>query len=350
MIMVVLILSVIQTSKGTCVPPDCNDNDPCTQDTCVSGTCSHIGNCTITSTITISPSKTPSTSRLFPTITVTPLISLTVSGSPSPQLAISTVTRSPVAIVPSSASPLIPPTASQSAGIPPSGFPVQSETSTFTVSASPPVSPVITNPATSIPTFIEPPPPPPPSITSSQSPSAAISPPPSASPSGIAASPLPERVGAPTTVLVQLDCGSSDCCSNFTGSWSSLVAINSPYLLDLLTCDTINTNLISVTYNQFGSDFYDAHQIIDSYWVQGNCANLDPFTDGPCFPSNGFLSSPDWQTVVEISVLNRDYTYSFTTNYSTDNLTYYSLQILNSTSDALFLLPSLILLLCFFLY
>jgi len=77
--------------------------------------------------------------------------------------------------------------------------------------------------------------------------------------------------------------------------------------MDLLTCDAINSNLIAVTYDQYGSDLHSLHDIVGAYWIQGGCGEYDAFRDGPCFPSQGLLSTKDWSSVVEIEVLNNNY-------------------------------------------
>ena len=345
-VQLLVVAFIIQTVAGVCVPSNCDDNNPCTADSCVGGVCSNIGICTITNTITPSPSLTPTITNFSGSISKTPHRTLTSSASAAPQLQSITATRSNIPLQASSASPIIAASASSTGGVP-SGFPVQSSTATFIPSVSRSASPTRT-PSKSIT--------PEPSQTSEPFPTIFPSTTPSAtndpitpSPSSVPASPLPYRLGAPTTVLVQLECG-GDCCTNFVVEWAALVSINSEYLMDLLTCDSINSNLVAITYNQFGSNFHDLHQIIGAYWLAGDCGNLNPFQDGPCFPTQGFLYSYDWDNVIEIAVLDGDYISTLTTDYSTDGLTYVTLPVVSSTSDASFLFPSFVLLLCFLLF
>jgi len=87
--------------------------------------------------------------------------------------------------------------------------------------------------------------------------------------------------------------------------------------MDLLTCTSISSSVTSVTYNQFGSNFYDAYTILSKYYLLADCGNYDPSVEA-CFPSQGFLSTSGWSNVLEIKILDGFYISSIvTTDFST---------------------------------
>jgi len=116
--------------------------------------------------------------------------------------------------------------------------------------------------------------------------------------------------------------------------------------MDQLTCDIINKNLYAVTYNQYGSNFHDVHQIIGDYWIQADCGNLNPFReDGACFPYLGLLYSYDWTAVIEIQVLSGEYLppYVPSPSPSTSKIHQHSQ---NPNESSTLLIPTLLLLIC----
>lgn len=291
---------------------ECDDNNICTDDFCVSGSCVHINVCVdpvpspdISISAIASFSRTSASS-----IPSGPVI---ISSSPDPSLVVLSATRSAIPPSSPSVSPVIPISGSRTAQVPPSGFPVQSESPTFipcptltpstsftpTVSGTPEPSRTPDTQRSSYPSQTNPP------ETASITPSS----------SAIPASPLPFRVGQPTMVLIQLECSVS-CCDNFTASWSDLVEINDETLVDILTCVAISNNLVAITINQFGSNFYYANQIISQYWLKAGCASENPWTDGPCYPTEGYLSA-ELSDVVELDVLSGKYVSTLDTTQHT---------------------------------
>jgi len=322
----------------------CNDNNPCTDDTCVNGQCVFTPICTITNTQTPAPSISAVPTSLTPSFTSSPFQANTRSVTPSPNEISLTSTRSRIPLNPSSPSQVINPSSSATGGNP-SGFPIQSNSA----SPEPSVTRSLTATRTTSRSVTAEPsqsPGPIPTSVPSASPSNLLIP--SASSSSIPATPLPFRVGAPVPVLVQLQCSSS-CCSSFVDSWAALERINSPVLMDLLTCDSINNNLLSVTYDQFGSNLHDVNQVLGAYWVDGGCGNSNPFRDGPCFPTQGLLSSNNWNSVIEIEVLTGNYQQHYNTSVYINNGGGGGGGNHHKHSSSTVLVPSFFLLLCFLL-
>ena len=111
------------------------------------------------------------------------------------------------------------------------------------------------------------------------------------------------------TLVVKLICEKEDttCCDDFPNIWASFVNVNDPTLVSVSGCVADKDGVLTVTYDQLGTNFHTTTEIVDDYWNLAGCQNEDPFSDGPCFPVTNNLNSQDWSDVFSLQIENDYY-------------------------------------------
>jgi len=98
-------------------------------------------------------------------------------------------------------------------------------------------------------------------------------------------------------LTVQLECKTSGsvCCDNFATAWAEEVTDNYPNLINVDSC-VYNNGLVTVVFDQYGSNFFTSDQILVSYWNAGGCKNQNPLDGTVCQVNSKSLTTTIWST------------------------------------------------------
>jgi len=151
-----------------------------------------------------------------------------------------------------------------------------------------------------------------------------------------AATPIVGRTSEFYNVRTRFSCSKSvdQCCTDFSSLWAGLSEENSPILVSPKVCQAITSDtIVEVVFEQFGSNFHSVSSILDDYWEQAGCGDLDPLEDGPCTPSTSLLDTDDWSDVFLLEIVEED---EYTTEYNTSAAVESTYNPIDSTEQPVF--------------